>query len=260
MTRKAPGTTNNKRGRKNRSNKPKKSPLTIQNRSAQLSLAPRLRTRMNTEFVCQIPVGSATLTEGCFACSANNFWKPFILSNYASGINKIDNSGTAGITGLFSSTSTGVQYNGEAAMSAFYSTYRIYKSKLTLIVNQQSAIDTQLWTAACVPYTEFNANTYPLFPTNAVTQGNFMQMMTSNGGGTRKMTKQVDIPSTLGYLPEQYATVLPTAFQGTATNNFDDCIWIVHWFNLANVVTSGIIFITVKLECEIEFQGPLTPF
>lgn len=212
------------------------------------------------EFVGQIPVGSATLTEGCFAVSANNLFKPFILSAYASGINKIDNAGTSGITGLFSAAATSIQYNGEGTLGNFYATYRIYKSKMKLIVNQQSAIDTQLWTMACVPYSEFLANTYPLYPTNAVTQQNFAQRMTSNGGGTLSMEKSADVPLTLGYTPPQYATVLPTAVNNTTTTQTDDCTWIVSWFNLSNVVTSGIIFVTVRLECEIEFQTPLTPF
>jgi hypothetical protein len=250
-----------KRGRNNRRNKPMKQPGTIVNRSSQFSgLAPRLRTKLNCEFVGQIAVGSATLTEGCFACSANNLQKPFILSAYATGINKIDNNGTSGITGLFSSSGTSIQYNGESTLGNFYSTYHIYKSKLTLVVNQQSAIDTQLWTVSCVPYAEFNANSYPLFPTNAVTQQNMKQFMTSAGGGTKKMTVSADMAKTLGYTPLQYSTVLPTAFTGTATNNFDDVIWIVSWFNASNAVTNGEMFVTVRLECDIECQGPLTPF
>jgi hypothetical protein len=248
-----------KRGRKNRLNKPK-SLITVANSTSQLTMAPRFKTRLNCEILLQMPAGSATLTQGCFALSANNLFKPFILSAYQTGINKIDNSATSGLTALFSGAATSIQYNGEGTLSNFYSTYRIYKSKLTVIVNQQSAIDTQLWTASCVPYTEFSSNTYPLLPTNAVTQRNYRQMMTSAGGGTHKITLAVDIPKTLGYLPLQYSTVLPTNITGTGTTNFDDCIYIVQWYNLSNAVTNGEMFVTVKLECEIEFQGPLTPF
>jgi hypothetical protein len=249
-----------KRGRKNRQNKPKRT-FTMVNRTAQFSgLGQRLLTKLNCEFVGQIAAGSATLTEGCFAMSANNLFKPFVLSNYASGINKIDNNGTSGITGVFGSAATSILYNGATGLNTYFSTYHIYKSKLSLEINQQSAIDTMLWTLSCVPYSEFNANSYPLLPTNTVTQQNFAQKMSSAGGGTIRLSKTADMPTTLGYTKLQYATVLPTAFAGTATNNFDDVIWIVHWYCLSNAVTNGEIFVKVRLECDVECSGPLTPF
>jgi hypothetical protein len=224
-----------------------------------MGLPTHLFTTMVTEFSGQIPVGSATDTSGAFAFSANNFYQPFLLSNYATGANKIDNSATSGLTALYTSTSTNMKYNGTTATANYYGTYRIWRSRIKLVINQQSAVDTQMWTTNVFPYAEYISNVYPLNPPSVATMPHSKQLMSSNGGGTLKINNSVYIPEVIGYSKLQYGTVLPTTLTGNSTTQIDDVIWLVQWFNLSNAVTAGIIFVTLTLECDIEFQTPLNP-
>jgi len=232
--------------------------MTISNRSSNFALAPRLFTRLRCEFTGYIPAGSATLTSGCFAFSGNNLYKPFILSGYPTGINKIDSAGTSGITAIFGSGGSTLQYNGQSALNTFYTTYRIHNSRVKVILNQQSAIDTMLWKIACVPYQEYNANVYPLQVAFPALQG-FKQVMTSNGGGTTVLSSSASVRKVIGYTPAQYNTVLPTNWTNTTTSQTDDIIWIVEWDLMANVVSSGEMFITLELECDVECANPINP-
>lgn len=249
-----------KSGRKNRQNKPKSrlQTMTVFNRSANFALPPRLFTRLRCEYTGYIAAGSGTLTSGNFAFSGNNLWKPFILSSNPTGITKIDNTATSGIIGSFGSVATSLQYNGQSALNTFYATYRIHNSRVKLIVNQQSAIDSLLFKIACVPNQEYQASSYPLLQAFSALQG-FKQVMTSAGGGTKVLSSSANVRKVIGYTPAQYNTVLPTTWNNTTTTQTDDIIWIVEWDCLSTAVTNGEIFITVELDCDIECANPINP-
>jgi len=148
-------------------------------------------------------------------------------------------------------------YNGFSVMQGLFSSYKIYASKLKIVVNNQSAIDTTRWTLSCVPYNEYATGIYPLVPYQEDAYSNTKTITVAQGAEPGVLQNKVQIYKVLGAKKRQYEDVLPNTFNSTSTNGTYDCIWFVNWHLLSAAGSNtGNIYVEATITCDIEMMVP----